>query len=149
MPMDSASWSAPGPGWAHACSTCTAAPSRAPDSGWPSAAQVAGQHAPVRVVALLAYAAGADRGAQAAARLMQMAAVVEGARAEVVAELGEAPRQLGRRDLPQPELADARGVGHVAAGRPLERMKLGVRRCVSALAAEYSRDLRGRQAESR
>ncbi len=111
--------------------------------GGPGSGDVAGEHAPIRVVAILGYLPARHGGAQPAARLVEVGAVGEGACAEVVAELREAPRQLARRNLPQAELADTRRVGHPPTGRPLEPMQLGDAGRVPALAERVGHLARG------
>src|SRR5262245_20097270 len=87
----------------------------------------------VALIALLADLVVGDGRAHRAVGLMCMRASAEVALAQERAELPEAPVQLVLRKLPQAKLANARGIGHIAAAGSLERMQLGDRRGVAAL----------------
>src|SRR6188508_1437163 len=103
-------------------------------------------HPPIRVVARLAHGTALHGQPEPTLGLVEVRTVVEGARPQVVAEVGEARRQLGSRDLPETELANARGIGDVAAGA--EGMQLGVRRRVAAL-VKGLRHLTGLESKAR
>jgi len=79
---------------------------------------------------------------------VRMSAAGEIAFIQERAKLAEAPVQLIQRELPQPQLANAGRVGHIAAAQVIERDQLGDRRRVAAL-AECLADIAGGQAQIR